>query len=163
MKPSLVCLCHRQTSSPPENTHTHTHTHLGKISLWLFSSSAFPSSECAREPIEWQEFCLHLPLPFVLSLYVSALGFLDSFFAFLPGWTALESGCEVKGKSCLSSVAFSSAQTDARACVNDSLSPRTSAGCRAACYSLQVKCLWRHMEQGKLTTRGNSPEQREAR
>ncbi|CAB1426055.1 unnamed protein product [Pleuronectes platessa] len=52
-------------------------------------------------------------------------------------------------------------QTDARACVNDSLSLRMSAGCRAACYSLQVKCLWRHMEQGKLTTRGNSPQQRE--
>ncbi|KAJ4938657.1 hypothetical protein JOQ06_003266 [Pogonophryne albipinna] len=57
---------------------------------------------------------------------------------------------------------ISCTETDAQACVNDSLSPRMSAGCRSACYSLQVKCLWRHMEQGKLTTRGNSPEQREA-
>lgn len=73
----------------------------------------------------------------------------------------LDSGCEVKG-SAVSSVVLCSAQTDAQACVNDSLSLRMSAGCGAACYSLQVKCLWRHMEQGKLTTRGNSPEQREA-
>lgn len=66
-----------------------------------------------------------------------------------------------EGNCCLCSVVLCSAQTDAQACVNDSLSPRMSAGCHAACYSLQVKCLWRHMEQGKLTTRGNSPQQRE--
>lgn len=66
-----------------------------------------------------------------------------------------------EGNCCLCSLVLSSAQTDAQACVNDSLSPRMSAGCHAACYSLQVKCLWRHMEQGKLTTRGNSPQQRE--
>ncbi|CAF88037.1 unnamed protein product, partial [Tetraodon nigroviridis] len=64
--------------------------------------------------------------------------------------------------SAVFSVSRCTAQADAQACVNDSLSRRMSAGCRAARYSLQVKCLRRHMEQGKLTTRGNSPEQREA-
>ncbi|KAK1888405.1 putative capsid protein [Dissostichus eleginoides] len=33
---------------------------------------------------------------------------------------------------------LSCTETDAQACVNDSLSPRMSAGCRSACYSLQV-------------------------
>lgn len=145
-------------------THTCTHAclhldartraHTLAWSLWLPSSSTFPYCERARELVARQSVastcrCLYMALYFRHSAW-----FCQADGAGLRLWG--------EGKSCLSSVAFCSAQTDARACVNDSLSLRTSAGCRVACYSLQVKCLWRHMEQGKLTTRGNSPEQQEA-
>lgn len=70
--------------------------------------------------------------------------------------------------------------TDAQGCINDRLGPRTSVGVSRsslplssfpvlstrfplpACYSLQVRSLWRHMERGKLTTRRKSPQQQEA-
>lgn len=73
-----------------------------------------------------------------------------------------------------------SSYTDAQGCVNDRLGPRTSVGVSRsslpllsfpvlstrfslpACYSLQVRSLWRHMERGKLTTRRKSPQQRDA-
>ena len=159
MKPSLPWVCHRQTSSPLK-THTHTHirtpvctrwktdwqtrAHLA-WSLWLFSSLTFPLAVRT-----WAFFATAF---YVSPCFRNSVWFCQVDGAGLRLWG--------EGKSCLCSVVFCSAQTDAQACVNDSLSPGMSAGCRAACYSLQVKCLWRHMERGKLTTRGNSPQQRE--
>lgn len=161
MKPSLPRPCHRQTSSLPKThtcmhacmhlearTHAHMHTPWhdlsGYLPAQLFHTVSGHVSWLHDRSVAFIRLCISDAAPDAVRR------------------TVLDSGCEVRGKSCLSSVAFCSAQTDARACVNDSLSPRMSAGCRAACYSLQVKCLWRHMEQGKLTTRGNSPEQQEA-
>lgn len=137
--------------------HAHMPTHAPRVcvcvwSLWLSSSSTSSNCYVRRlhdRSVELTCHCLHIPLYFRHSAW-----FDQEDTARLRLWG--------EGKCCLSSVVLCSAHTDAQTCVNDSLSPRMSAGCRTACYSLQVKCLWRHMEQGKLTTRGNSPEQQEA-
>lgn len=134
-------------------TDTHMHTHIwheffGYFPAWLFQTGSEDVSLLRAGCLVLTCHRLYISLYFRYSI-----SFCQVDGAALRLWG--------EGKSCLCSVVFCSAQTDAQACVNDSLSPRMSAGCRAACYSLQVKCLWRHMEQGKLTTRGNSPQQRE--
>lgn len=147
MKPSLVCLCHRANVTP-----------------WQDVAGYFPTSTF---------FFLTRARARARRQVVFGCG----------GWHAGVGGpARGRGKSCTAAPTTPSnrttpplrwrsapAQTDARArCKKNK---KMTAGARgralaaapreAYCHSPQVKCLRRHMERGKLTTRGEiSPEQR---